>query len=101
MQQYLPLKRNSAHLGDEYYRCLNQAITRDKRHLDECLEIALQYREALQKQRQDLSRFPDDGFVRRESELIDKYLELVERDLNSLSQGEIDKIRRQKPNFDQ
>jgi len=104
MQNYLPLKSKSTELGDEYYRCLSEILTRPlaKRDFEECLRIARRYRKALREQLRDLQRFPDKNFVRRESELIDKYLNLVNDDLNSLSQGEIEKLlKTRRPKLDQ
>jgi hypothetical protein len=104
MHNYLPLKGKSTELGDEYYRCLSEILTRPPggRDFKDCLRIGRRYRKALRAQLRDLERLPDKNFVRRESELIDKYLNLVDDDLNSLSQGEIEKLlRRRRRRLDQ
>ena len=104
MQKYLPLKNETAKIGDEYYKCLSETLTKphSKSKIDDCLRIALNYQSALRAQMKDLSRLSDVRFVRRERELITKYLDLIEHDLSSLTQGEIDDLlRNRRPNFDQ
>jgi hypothetical protein len=101
MNQYLPLKTKSAALGDDYYRCLSETLTRPhtRETIDECLRLARRYRTALRRQLKDLERLSDQRFVIRERELIQKYLDLVERDIRSLDQEQINKLlrRRRKP----
>lgn len=103
MKQYLPLKSKSLELGDEYYRCLAESLSRKKeRAIEECLKIGRQYKSALEQQLMDLKRFADPNFVERERQLVDQYLQLIEHDLSSLTQGQIDQLlNRQKPKFDQ
>jgi DNA-binding transcriptional regulator GbsR (MarR family) len=93
MQKYLPLKSHSSQLGDDYFRCVSETI-RGKRQekIDECLKLGRKYRRALERQLKDLARLADEKFIEHERKLISHYLELVEHDLKSLRQGDIDRI---------
>jgi hypothetical protein len=104
MQQYIPLKNKSATLGDAYYRCLSDTLTKPhaKTEFQECLRMARRYRAALRKQLSDLGRLKDPKFVAHERELTDRYLRLIEHDLDFFDLGEIEKLRkRRRPSFDQ
>jgi hypothetical protein len=93
MQNYLPLKSESYKLGDEYYRCIGDALNqRGTRGIEECLRIGYQYRTALRRQLEDLARLPDVTFIERERQWIATYLELVETDLNYLTRGQIEPL---------
>ena len=103
MERYIPLKSRSLKLADEYYDCLTSSLTaRDKRSIEDCLRIGRRYRTALQSQRKDLGRLSNPSFVERERQLIDKYLELIDHDLTTLTKGEIANVlaRRNRPNSD-
>ena len=93
MNQYIPLKSRTSELGDAYYRCVAESLTkRGAKALDECVRIGHDYRTALLQQLKDLSRLRDPAFVQRERELINEYLKLVESDLDKFTKGEIDKV---------
>jgi hypothetical protein len=93
MNQYLPLKSTSSKLGDEYYRCLVESLTRASPlvKIEECVCIARKYREALHAQLEDLPRLKDPIFIRREERLITEYLKLIDHDLvDFMNEGQID-----------
>jgi hypothetical protein len=91
-------------LADEYYRCIKESLTGSTTgSIKRCLKIARQYRNALTRQLEDLSRLSDPNFVEHERKVISDYLRLIDNDLNRLEHGEIDKLlaKRKRRKLDQ
>lgn len=101
MENYLPLKRSTYLLGDEYYKSLAEKLALGSEDIEECLRIGNRYRAARLQQRDDLARLSDINFVQREARLIAQYLQLVEKDLANLTRGQTEGVARQnRPEFD-
>lgn len=102
MDRYIPLKSKSYKLADQYYQCLAESLTGPGgRNFEECVRIGRRYRAALRSQLKDLERLANPVFVKRERELIGKYLDLINHDLNLHSRGQIPElVRRRRPKFD-
>ena len=89
MTKYSPLKSASSRLSDDYYRLVSQClVTRNptRQMRAQCIDAGLAYLKALNALIDCLSKMTSPPVIAHELEMAMDYRELLERDLNELTQ---------------